>query len=297
MVRASGTDVERLSEVERGNTSLGADGDGTPRPSSPKQPTQAERGNAKSAPARDGGGHAESAAKRSTVAEHGCARSAAPRDVVRRTASAPKRATQDEHAHVDDAQSIRGAAASAPGRCRGAEHACGQPRAAHGRGGRAASLAKPQGRAYGGGRDAGVGGVLDRATCAAGPQFEAGPRNGSRVPVRGARRFSTSAAKRLAYAAGHDASALAERSPALERHLAALSCFGAPPGSRSRYVPVAVKRERRDQGRCSYVDRHSGRRCGSRYRLEIDHILPFALGGGAEPGNLRLLCEAWDYVK
>ena len=49
---------------------------------------------------------------------------------------------------------------------------------------------------------------------------------------------------------------------------------------------------RRDQGCCSYVDRRSGRRCGSRYRLEIDHVVPFALGGGAEPANLRLRCEA-----
>ena len=105
---------------------------------------------------------------------------------------------------------------------------------------------------------------------------------------------ATSAAKRLAYAAGHGAMGTAERSPALERHLAALRCVGAVPGSRSRYIPAVVRREvwRRDQGCCSYVDPHSGRRCGSRYRLEIDHIVPFALGGGAEPENLRLRCGA-----
>ena len=85
-----------------------------------------------------------------------------------------------------------------------------------------------------------------------------------------------------------------ERSSALERHVAALSCFGALPGFRSRYIPAAVRREvwRRDQGCCSYVDRHSGRRCGSRYRLEIDHIAPFALGGASELSNLRLRCKA-----
>ncbi len=79
-----------------------------------------------------------------------------------------------------------------------------------------------------------------------------------------------------------------ERSPALERHLAALRGVGAVPGSRSRYIPAVVRREvwRRDQGCCSYVDPHSGRRCGSRYRLEIDHIVPFALGGPAESSNL-----------
>ena len=49
---------------------------------------------------------------------------------------------------------------------------------------------------------------------------------------------------------------------------------------------------RRDGGRCSYVDPHSGRRCGSRFLLELDHIVPFALGGSAEPGNLRVYCAA-----
>ncbi len=63
---------------------------------------------------------------------------------------------------------------------------------------------------------------------------------------------------------------------------------------RSRYIPATVKREVwcRDGGRCSYVDPHSGRRCGSRFLLELDHIVPFALGGSAEPGNLRVLCAA-----
>ena len=116
---------------------------------------------------------------------------------------------------------------------------------------------------------------------AAGAQFDAGIRGASRAPVRGHDRFTSSAAKRLAYAAGQCA---VERSQALARHLAALNGCGASPGSRSRYIPVAVRREvwRRDDGCCSYVDPHSGRRCGSRYRLEIDHVVPFALGGATE---------------
>ena len=63
---------------------------------------------------------------------------------------------------------------------------------------------------------------------------------------------------------------------------------------RSRYIPASVRREvwRRDGGCCSYVDPHSGRRCGSRFLLQLDHIVPFALGGSAEPGNLRLHCAA-----
>ena len=66
---------------------------------------------------------------------------------------------------------------------------------------------------------------------------------------------------------------------------------GKPSG---RSIPAAVRREvwRRDQGCCSYVDRHTGRRCGSRFFLEIDHIVPVARGGGAEPANLRLRYSA-----
>ena len=61
-----------------------------------------------------------------------------------------------------------------------------------------------------------------------------------------------------------------------------------------RSIPAAVRREvwRRDQGCCSYVDRHTGRRCGSRFFLELDHIVPVARGGAAEARNLRLRCSA-----
>ncbi len=71
---------------------------------------------------------------------------------------------------------------------------------------------------------------------------------------------------------------------------------GAPsqPRVRGRTIPAAVKRQvwERDGGCCSYVDRDSGRRCGSRHVLQMDHVLPFSLGGSAEPDNLRLLCAA-----
>ncbi len=60
-------------------------------------------------------------------------------------------------------------------------------------------------------------------------------------------------------------------------------------GATGRAIPAAVKREvwRRDRGRCRYVDRASGRRCGSQHLLQIDHVVPYACGGGAEPNNLR----------
>ena len=67
-----------------------------------------------------------------------------------------------------------------------------------------------------------------------------------------------------------------------------------PGGATGRAIPAAVKREvwRRDRGRCSYVDHTSGRRCGSQHLLQIDHFVPYAQGGAAEPDNLRLLCAA-----
>ena len=57
-----------------------------------------------------------------------------------------------------------------------------------------------------------------------------------------------------------------------------------------RAIPAAVKREvwQRDAGRCRYVDPHTGRRCTSRHLLQIDHVLPYALGGCSDPANLRL---------
>ena len=61
-----------------------------------------------------------------------------------------------------------------------------------------------------------------------------------------------------------------------------------------RAIPAAIRREvwQRDGGRCCFVDSRSGRRCASRHLLQVDHVFPYALGGGPEPENLRLLCLA-----
>ena len=64
--------------------------------------------------------------------------------------------------------------------------------------------------------------------------------------------------------------------------------------ARGRAIPAAVKREiwQRYEGRCGYIDPRTGRRCASRHLLQVDHVFPHALGGDAEPANLRLLCAA-----
>ena len=85
-----------------------------------------------------------------------------------------------------------------------------------------------------------------------------------------------------------------ERRAAAGRQPARTATPAAKPRASGRAIPAAVKRQvwQRDSGRCSYVDRETGRRCNSRHLIEIDHILPYALGGGADPGNLRLRCAA-----
>jgi hypothetical protein len=61
---------------------------------------------------------------------------------------------------------------------------------------------------------------------------------------------------------------------------------------RTRYVPVAVVRAvwARDGGCCSFRG-PNGHVCGSRYRLELDHLQPWALGGEATEANLAVRCH------
>jgi len=63
--------------------------------------------------------------------------------------------------------------------------------------------------------------------------------------------------------------------------------------SRSRHIPRAVQRAvyARDGMQCSYVDPVTGRRCDSRFALELDHIRPFALGGAATADNFLVRCK------
>jgi 5-methylcytosine-specific restriction endonuclease McrA len=75
--------------------------------------------------------------------------------------------------------------------------------------------------------------------------------------------------------------------------------------TRTRHIPRAVRDEVfiRDGGRCSWIG-NDGKRCDSPWDLEIDHIIPYAKGGGNSPDNLRLLCARhnrlaaeWEFGK
>ena len=62
--------------------------------------------------------------------------------------------------------------------------------------------------------------------------------------------------------------------------------------STTRCVPAQVRRmvRQRDGGQCTFVAA-GGHRCGSRMRLEFDHIRPVCLGGKSSTANLRLRCR------
>ena len=66
----------------------------------------------------------------------------------------------------------------------------------------------------------------------------------------------------------------------------------------TRYIPAELKREvhERDGGQCTFVG-STGKRCGSRTRLEFDHRVPIAKGGTTGAANLRLLCRAHNHYE
>jgi hypothetical protein len=68
-------------------------------------------------------------------------------------------------------------------------------------------------------------------------------------------------------------------------HLAAVE-------SRRPHLPAAVEREvrLRDGDRCQYpLD--AGGVCGSTWQVELDHVVPLALGGATSAANLRCACR------
>ncbi len=63
------------------------------------------------------------------------------------------------------------------------------------------------------------------------------------------------------------------------------------PSKETRAIPAQVRRAvwRRDRGQC--------RQCGSRGFLQIDHIVPWSLGGSNNLQNLQLLCGVHNRLK
>ena len=53
----------------------------------------------------------------------------------------------------------------------------------------------------------------------------------------------------------------------------------------------------RDQGACQYVDPKSGRKCGAKRALEVEHKIPYAMGGKTELENLELLCRSHNGLR
>jgi hypothetical protein len=64
------------------------------------------------------------------------------------------------------------------------------------------------------------------------------------------------------------------------------------PATDATTVTAEVRRAvwERDGGACTWVG-EDGRRCGSRWQLEIDHVRPPLLGGSSAPDDLRVLCR------
>lgn len=54
---------------------------------------------------------------------------------------------------------------------------------------------------------------------------------------------------------------------------------------------------RKAKGRCEFRSETSGKICGGRDQVEVDHILPKALGGSDDPSNLRCLCKQHNLLE
>jgi 5-methylcytosine-specific restriction endonuclease McrA len=66
-----------------------------------------------------------------------------------------------------------------------------------------------------------------------------------------------------------------------------------------QYISVHTKRAllEKARNRCEYQDPKTQQKCGSKYKLEIDHRHPVALGGTNNIKNLRVLCQAHNALE
>jgi hypothetical protein len=67
---------------------------------------------------------------------------------------------------------------------------------------------------------------------------------------------------------------------------------------RTRYIRAEVRGAvfARDEGRCTYGDPVTGRRCGERRFIELHHLRAYALGGEHSVAGLTLRCRAHNLL-
>jgi 5-methylcytosine-specific restriction endonuclease McrA len=71
----------------------------------------------------------------------------------------------------------------------------------------------------------------------------------------------------------------------------------AAPSKDPAAIPAEVRRQvwERDGGRCAWTG-PDGKRCGSRWQLEVDHVRPPSRGGTSTLGNIRLACRGHNLL-
>ncbi len=64
--------------------------------------------------------------------------------------------------------------------------------------------------------------------------------------------------------------------------------------SKSRYIPNKIKLEvwKKANSQCQFISPETQRKCMSTHRLQIEHKIPYSMGGTHEIENLSLLCAA-----
>lgn len=71
------------------------------------------------------------------------------------------------------------------------------------------------------------------------------------------------------------------------------------PTKNRKYISVHTKRLllNKAQNCCEYQDPLTQQKCHSKYKLQIDHILPWAKGGSDDSKNLRILCQTHNNAR
>jgi len=92
---------------------------------------------------------------------------------------------------------------------------------------------------------------------------------------------------------------LGKKSDAIKLALKMALTLAATKIQHSRYAQKnAVRRVWQKAGdQCSWVDKQTGRRCESRFKLQIDHKIPFSRNGKTVESNLQLLCANHNTYK